>query len=84
MRTFPAIALFLTSSFAWAAAKPNPAEYTVSVKVVSSHSESLNSTTGYQALDVVIGGRKYELKATQYLYRDTLDCSSSVYIGLGL
>ena len=64
MRTVLAIALFLTSSFAWAAAKPDPAECPIVVHVVSSHLEKDYSggvASIEQVLDVVIDGQKYEL-----------------------
>jgi hypothetical protein len=44
---------------AWAAGEANPAEYTINVHVVSSNID-LNGT---QVLDVVIDGKKYELRS---------------------
>jgi len=50
--------VLLGSVFAWAGAEPNPAEYTVNVHVSSS---SIDIERGYQVLNVVIDGKKYEL-----------------------
>ena len=53
------IAIFLFSPLALAAGGPNPAEYTVNVHVSSSSIDP----HGTQLLDVVIDGKKYELKS---------------------
>src|ERR1700719_1408363 len=58
--------IFLLSfaTFAWAAAEPNPAEYTTNVHVNSSRVvvEVPNGVAlDYQVLNVVINGKKYEL-----------------------
>jgi hypothetical protein len=50
--------LLVFSALAWAAGDPNPAEYTVNVHVTSS---SIDIERGYQLLNVVIDGKKYEL-----------------------
>jgi len=54
-----AILLFL-SAHAWAGEIPNPAEYSINVHVSSS---SIDLNVGTQALDVVIDGKKYELRS---------------------
>ncbi|MGD0467992.1 MAG: hypothetical protein ABSA54_06435 [Terriglobales bacterium] len=53
------LAILLFSALAWAGGDPNPAEYTVNVHVSSSNID-LNGT---QMLDVVIDGKKYELRS---------------------
>ena len=55
--------LFLFSTFAWAAADTNPAEYTVSVHVSTSRMVLGNSLADVQTLNVVIEGKKYELRS---------------------
>ena len=52
------IALVLLSAFAWAAGGPNPAQYNINVHV----SSSCMDRQGNQLLQVVIDGKKYELK----------------------
>jgi hypothetical protein len=54
-----AIAILLFSPLALAAGGPNPSEYTVNVHVCSSSMDP----HGNQLLDVVIDGKKYELKS---------------------
>jgi hypothetical protein len=54
-----AIALLLSSSTAFAAKKPNPAEYTITVHVIGSANRSL-----IQHLEVVIDGQVMELCST--------------------
>jgi hypothetical protein len=54
------IAILLLSAFAWAAGGPNPAEYSINVHV----SASSLAAHGNQLLDVVIDGKKYELRTT--------------------
>jgi hypothetical protein len=53
------LAILLFSALAWAGGDPNPAKYTVNVHVSSSNID-LNGT---QVLDVVIDGKKYELRS---------------------
>ena len=53
------LAILLLSALAWAGGDPNPAEYTVNVHVSSSSIDP----NGTQALDVVIDGKKYELRS---------------------
>jgi hypothetical protein len=53
------IAILLFSPLALAAGGPNPAEYTVNVHVSSSSMDA----HGTQLLDVVIDGKKYELRS---------------------
>jgi hypothetical protein len=53
------VAILLFSAFVWAAGAPNPAEYTVNVHVSSSSMDP----HGNQLLEVVIGGKKYELQS---------------------
>jgi hypothetical protein len=58
------VVLLLFATFAWAAAEPNPEEYTTNVHVSSSRLvvEVPNGIAlDYQALNVVINGEKYEL-----------------------
>jgi len=52
--------LLLLSEHAWAGEVPNPAEYSINVHVSSS---SIDLNVGTQALDVVIDGKKYELRS---------------------
>ena len=52
------IAILLLSAFAWAAGGPNPAQYTINIHVGS----SCMDRQGNQLLNVVIDGKKYELK----------------------
>ena len=59
--------LLLFATFAWAAADPNPAEYTTNVHVSSSLLvvEVPNGVAlDYQVLNVVINGKKYELMSS--------------------
>jgi hypothetical protein len=59
-------ALLLLAAHAWAASEPNPADYTTKVHVSASRIvvEVLNGLAlDYQVLSVVIGAKKYELKA---------------------
>ena len=53
------IAILLFSGLAWAAGSPNPAEYTVDVHVSSSSMDR----HGNQRLEVVIDGKKYDLRS---------------------
>ena len=59
-----ALATLLLSftAFAWAGSNPNPAEYTVNVHVSASRIVSEGPNFGYQKLNVVIDGKKYELE----------------------
>jgi len=50
--------LLLLSAHAWAAGDTNPAEYTINIHVSSS---SIDIERGYQILNVVIDGKKYDL-----------------------
>lgn len=57
--------LLMLSSIAWAAGDPNPADYTVNVHVSSSKMVvEANSVVVDQELEVLINGRKYELRAS--------------------
>ena len=59
--------LLLFATFVWAAADPNPAEYTTNVHVSSSRLvvEVPNGIAlDYQVLNVVIKGKKYELMSS--------------------
>lgn len=56
MKKLTLVVLLLISALAWAS--PNPAEYTVNVHVSSSR---IDVERGYQLLNVVIDGKKYEL-----------------------
>jgi hypothetical protein len=58
MKKIAVALLFLLSTFAWAGADANPAEYTVNVHVSSS---SIDIERGFQVLNVLIDGKKYEL-----------------------
>jgi len=49
--------LLLAAALAWAGGEPNPADYTINVHVRSSSI----ATGGRQDLNVVIGGKNYEL-----------------------
>lgn len=51
-------ALLLLSAHAWAGGNPDPAQYTINVHVSSSQ---IDIERGYQVLNVVINGKKYEL-----------------------
>lgn len=53
------IAILMFFPLAWAAGGPNPAEYTVNVHVSSSSMDP----HGNQLLEVIIGGKKYELQS---------------------
>lgn len=53
------IAILLLSGLALAAGDPNPAAYTINVHVNSSSMD----IHGYQVLEVVIGGKNYELQS---------------------
>jgi|SRR5579862_5765012 len=53
-----ALAILLFSALAWAAGGPNPAQYNINVHV----SSSCMDLRGNQLLQVVIDGKKYELK----------------------
>lgn len=53
------IVILLFSALAWAAGDPNPAQYTVNVHVSSSSMDA----HGNQLLDVIINGKKYELRS---------------------
>jgi hypothetical protein len=56
-----ALAVLLLSALAWAGGPSHPAEHTINVHVSSSSIDvNLN-----QVLDVVIDGKKYELRSTQ-------------------
>jgi hypothetical protein len=55
--------LLLFSLFAWAGTNPNPAEYSVNVHVSVSRVASDGVYLGYQRLNVVIDGKKYELES---------------------
>ncbi|MGA2200772.1 MAG: hypothetical protein ABSG40_02320 [Terriglobales bacterium] len=50
--------LLLISALAWAGGDPNPAEYTINVHVSSSR---IDIERGFQVLNVLIDGKKYEL-----------------------
>jgi hypothetical protein len=50
--------LLLFSALAWAGGDPNPADYTINVHVSSS---SIDIERGFQLLNAVIDGKKYEL-----------------------
>jgi hypothetical protein len=55
--------LLLLSALAWGRDNPNPAEYTVNIHVSASRTVIENGYTGYlQRLNVVIDGKKYELR----------------------
>jgi hypothetical protein len=53
------LAIFLLGALAWATGNSNPAQYTVNVHVSASSIDS----HGYQVLEVVIDGKKYELRS---------------------
>jgi hypothetical protein len=53
------IAILLFSALVWAAGDPNPTEYTVNIHV----SRSSMDRRGSQLLDVIIDGKKYELRS---------------------
>lgn len=57
--------LLLSSAFACAEKKPsaNPADYTIAVHVQSSQLVDSHGGTQSQLLDVIVGGKKYELEA---------------------
>lgn len=59
------VIMMFSSVYAWPASDTNPAEYTVNVHVTASRvaiEMSLGHAWQYQVLNVVIGGKKYELK----------------------
>ncbi|MGA8270369.1 MAG: hypothetical protein WB919_02345 [Candidatus Sulfotelmatobacter sp.] len=53
------LAILLFSALAWAGGDPKPAEYTINVHVSSSSMDP----NGTQELEVVIHGKKYELRS---------------------
>lgn len=55
--------LLLFSAIVWAGTNPNPAEYSVNVHVSVSRVASDGVYIGYQRLNVVIDGKKYELES---------------------
>ncbi|MGB8012350.1 MAG: hypothetical protein WCF68_12085 [Terriglobales bacterium] len=57
MKKLVVVVLLVTSALAWAGTVPDPAEYTVNIHV-SSSSKNVKSLL---LLNVVIGGKKYEL-----------------------
>jgi len=64
MKKVTLVFLLLFATFTWAAAEPNPEEYTTNVHVSSSRVvvEVPNGVAlDYQVLNVVINGKKYEL-----------------------
>jgi hypothetical protein len=69
MKKIAPFVLLLLSTFSWAAL--NPDEYSINVHVSSSHWVMGPAALGpgyFQRLNVVIGGKKYELEATDKLY----------------
>ena len=59
------IIVMFSSVYAWAASDTNPAEYTVTIHVTASRvaiETPLGHAWQYQVLNVVIDGKKYELK----------------------
>ena len=58
MKKIIVVVLLLISVLAWARTGSDPAEYTVNVHVSSSR---IDVGRGYQLLNVVIDGKKYEL-----------------------
>ena len=63
MKTLLTLVLLLGSSLTWAA--PNPAEYTVTIHVVSSQIDTAymgGIPIIYQTLNVIIDGKKYTLR----------------------
>jgi hypothetical protein len=57
--------LMLSSAYAWTGSDANPAEYTINVHVITSRvaiEMPLGHAWQYQVLNVVIDGKKYELK----------------------
>lgn len=64
MKTSTLVVLLFISTFGWARANPNPADYTVNVQVSKSHMTTRgNSSVHWQELSVVIDGKKYELES---------------------
>lgn len=73
MKKIPFVILLLTPALAFAAPKPEPAEYTVAVHVYSSGMVSVcNNFLGNagcklrEHLNAVIDGKKYELNSKEY------------------
>jgi hypothetical protein len=58
--------LLLISALAWAGGDPNPADYTINVHVSSSR---VDIKYGTQGLNVVIDGKKYELRSELVINR---------------
>jgi hypothetical protein len=63
MKKISLVVLLLCSAFAWAGGKqpPNPSDYTVNVHV--SYSGLPFETSSFQKLNVIIDGKKYELRS---------------------
>jgi hypothetical protein len=58
MKKMALVVLLLSSAFAWAAAEPNPADYTINVHVSSARVNG----RGLIRLKVILDGKKYELE----------------------
>ncbi len=65
MKKLALVGLFCFATMLWAGVNPNPDDYNINIHVSSSRMTFLdNRIVGQQELNVVIGGKKYELRGS--------------------